>query len=368
MKKTIKKHLLAYLNFSSEELYKFFPPVFSNSNKQVIAKKMFEKEYENNKELMFSKWGILKHPKRCECKKPEIEMYENTFQYEATEENETAWYPNFADRRLFGYYSGNLLAQDELQVLEHPILGSLRNCLKVISDSVDHCKPLTRSKQKPTPVLIMNAEKRCSFHVEPNAKEGRPQGLYGNKFACTSTDIVLKALELLNPPTFSNFYVMEAPKYGRGNYTTSQIYDLFSQCYTGYTAAKLLSTVPKLKNNSQIRFNDQNDFSFLDKEENVKLNPIEQTVTIHLGHWGGGAYGGNKVMVTIIQLLAGYLTGIDKMIYHTFNQIGTKSYNTGFQILEKLIAKHKKDGKIDIKKILSDIEKLKLKWGFSDGN
>lgn len=30
------------------------------------------------------------------------------------------WYVNFADRNLFGYYGGTLLAQDELQVLEHP--------------------------------------------------------------------------------------------------------------------------------------------------------------------------------------------------------------------------------------------------------
>ncbi|KAJ6236604.1 poly(adp-ribose) glycohydrolase [Anaeramoeba flamelloides] len=368
MEKTINKHLLAYLNFSSEELYQFFPPVFRNYNKQVIAQKMFEKEIKNNKELIFSKWSIVKHPESCEVKKLEIEMREDTFPYEATEENETAWYPNFADKRLFGYYSGSLLAQDELQVLEHPILGSLRDCLTKVSDSVDHCEPLTRSGQTPTPILIMNAERRCHFHVEPNVKEGRPFGLYGNTFARTFTNIVIKALELLNPPTFSNIYAMEAPKYGRGDYTFNQIYDLFSQCYTGYTAAKILSSVPKLKKKSQIRFNDQNDFNFLDKEETIELNPIEQTVTIHLGHWGCGAYGGSRIMATIIQLLAGCLTGVDKMVYHTFNKIGSKEYNIGFQILQELIEKHEKDGKIAIMEILSDIEELKIQWGHSDGN
>lgn len=40
------------------------------------------------------------------------------------------WHINFADFHLFGFYEGGLFAQDEMQVAEHPILGSIRDYLR----------------------------------------------------------------------------------------------------------------------------------------------------------------------------------------------------------------------------------------------
>ncbi|KAJ6229908.1 poly adp-ribose glycohydrolase [Anaeramoeba flamelloides] len=368
MDKTIKKNLLSYLHFSSDELYQFFPPIFYCQNKKWVAKQILEKEIKNKEELIFSKWSLLSLPKTCELTEVEIEMREDIFEYEPPQENETAWYPNYAAKELFGYYSGSLLAQDELQVLEHPVLGSLRDCLTEVSKTVDNSEPTTGQGSQSTPVLIMNAERRCHLSVEPNVKEGRPQGIYGNRFARASKEVVKRALTILDPPTFSNIYAIEAPKYGSGNYTLSQIYNLFGQCYTVYTAAKIQSTMPKLKNNSQIRFNDKEDFNFLDKEETIELNPREQTVTIHLGHWGSGAYGGNKVMITIIQLLASYTAGVDKIVYHTFDHIGTRAFKIGLKKFQNLIEKHAEENKISISSFMFAIENLKLKWGHSDGN
>ena len=39
------------------------------------------------------------------------------------------WHVNFADPRLFTAYGSGLLAQDEMQVAEHPALGALREAL-----------------------------------------------------------------------------------------------------------------------------------------------------------------------------------------------------------------------------------------------
>jgi hypothetical protein len=39
------------------------------------------------------------------------------------------WHVNFADPQLFVAYGSQLLAQDELQAAEHPLLGSIREAL-----------------------------------------------------------------------------------------------------------------------------------------------------------------------------------------------------------------------------------------------
>lgn len=54
------------------------------------------------------------------------------------EEHETHWHVNFADPLLFGYAEGSLFAQDELQVVEHPILVSVG---KAMADEASHGMP-----------------------------------------------------------------------------------------------------------------------------------------------------------------------------------------------------------------------------------
>ena len=91
--------------------------------------------------------------------------------------------------------------------------------------------PYTRdSSGLATPVLIMDAKRRVKISVEPNLDEGRPHGLYGNKFGSADFEVLKKAIHILSPPTFSNIIAIEAPKYGRGEYQFRQIQDsLLSQ-------------------------------------------------------------------------------------------------------------------------------------------
>lgn len=70
------------------------------------------------------------------------------------------WHVNFADYNLFGYYGGNLFAQDEMQVqsrrhallshsmqvMEHPSLGSIREALLKLSYEYPAAAPYTRHK------------------------------------------------------------------------------------------------------------------------------------------------------------------------------------------------------------------------------
>ena len=85
-----------------------------------------------------------------------------------------------------------MLAQDELQVAEHPALGSLR--LAMDDSDVPYMAPLTTEDGRRTPVLIRGVERRCRIAIEPDAAAGRPGGLYGNRFAQADADTVTRAV------------------------------------------------------------------------------------------------------------------------------------------------------------------------------
>lgn len=72
---------------------------------------------------------------------------------------------NFANYDLFCAYGGDALAQDELQVLEHP--SKLRN--------------YTSEQSQATPIGNWSRA-RWSINTEPDFEENRPMGLYGWQF------------------------------------------------------------------------------------------------------------------------------------------------------------------------------------------
>ncbi|MBS1557389.1 MAG: hypothetical protein JST69_01575 [Bacteroidetes bacterium] len=190
------------------------------------------------------------------------------------------WHLNFADPDLFLAYGSDLLAQDEMQVAEHPVLASLKqklNALQIDSSTVND--------QEPTPVLIKGAERRCSLKTEPNDSEGRPLGLYGNAFHKASEDAIRKAVNIITPPTITNLICIAAPDGGEGSYQLAEIIYALKAAYTGFKAAMIESGT--------------------------------DSVIIHSGYWGCGAYGGNRILMTWLQALAATLAGVDQLILHT---------------------------------------------------
>src|SRR5262249_26029594 len=149
------------------------------------------------------------------------------------------WYLNFADEDLFCGYRGPLFAQDEIQVGEHPALGSLREALK--ASGVPALEPFTRDKGRPTPVLVRGVERRCAVDTDPDLTAGRPYGLYGNSFARARPADITRATTVLEPPTISNILAMEAPPGGQGAYTIEQIQGIVITAHTGFTAARIES-------------------------------------------------------------------------------------------------------------------------------
>jgi hypothetical protein len=238
-----------------------------------------------------------------------------------------AWYLNFAAQDLFAYYGSGLAAQDELQVAEHPALGSLREALLKSGLST-----LVREGTKATPVLIREVPRRVRIATDPNALEGRPSGLYGNLFAKSSPEVVRQAVTKLNPATRSNILAIEAPAYGTGQYTAGQIRMILATAYTGFRAAKL-------------------------------TDGPGMATEIHTGYWGCGAYGGNRVLMAALQVIAARMAGVEGLVFHAGDKAGVAQFQEAQRVVGEVLKEEE-----ETEEVISRLDKRGFRWGVSDGN
>lgn len=111
--------------------------------------------------------------------------------YDYAGDDRGMWHVNSADPQLFVAYGSALLAQDELQAAEHPVLGAIREALIAKGEPA-----LTEVSGATTPVLVIGAERRCTIETAPDLDAGRPYGLYGNRFAAAPPDVVRRAVRV----------------------------------------------------------------------------------------------------------------------------------------------------------------------------
>jgi hypothetical protein len=210
------------------------------------------------------------------------------------------WHVNFADPTLFVAYGSRLLAQDELQCCEHPALGSIREAL--------------RAEQ-----LVARTE------------EG---GLYGNRFGVADAKTVREAVRLHRPPATSNLIAIAAPV-GRGEYTRPQIDRVVATAWTGFAAAVA---------------------------ESARLWP-GAPCEVRTGFWGCGAFGGNRELMTMLQLLAARLAGVTRVTFYAFDDAGRADFEAGARALDTVLA-----GSVpELATLLERIADLDYAWGVGNG-
>lgn len=272
--------------FDTRELEAAFPPEFSHPNKRAVYALASKNGARAGGNLTFSRWAA---PDLSEAfiqrdSSTRIVEREGYFRYEAPATGHIDWHMNFAHHDLFCAYGGPLFAQDEMQVTEHPGLASLRKALLhrgIPARCVEHGRP--------TPALIAGVARRCRVHTGPEPAAGRPHGLYGNAFAAAPVAVVERATEVLDPPTVSNILAMEAPSGGVGPYGVEEIGYTLTTAITGYSAAVA---------------------------ESRSLGFEASEVAIHTGYWGCGAYGGNPVLMLLLQMAAAHYSGVGALIIY----------------------------------------------------
>ncbi|KAJ5077866.1 poly(adp-ribose) glycohydrolase [Anaeramoeba ignava] len=349
----IKSFIINEKSLETAKLFKEHPPKWNDQNKRLVAQISCPPDAVHSGTLSFSRWKSFPIPENVDLgSNLKIQSKESFYEYgrENPNNNIYDWHLNFAHSHLFIAYSSGLFAQDEMQVTEHPALGSLREWLNNQKEIV----PLTRTSEGPTPILVRGVERRVSIDTTPNLKLGRPEGLYGNNFAFASQKAIRNATKVINPPTISNIMAMEAPTGGRGFYSRKDIDYCFSALYSGFYAAKL---------DSEKAFYEQEKENENEKENEEKIQkPI---VIINTGFWGCGAYGGNRQLMTILQILASRVAKVDEIIYYTGDKKGTQIFDQSLKILESI---HKDKTQQKTEEILQKLFEMKFKWGFSDGN
>lgn len=313
------------------------PPQFRHVNKQVVYQIACPPGTTYTGQLVFSRWRSMVLPQAFTpaLHQTKVEERQGYFGYEpSTDPTEIEWYLNFADPDLFAFYSGGLFAQDEMQVAEHPALGALREALLA-----NRIPTWTVEDDQPTPILVRGVERRCAIATNPNPAQGRPLGLYGNRFASANAVAIQRATTRLQPPTISNILAIAAPSGGYGPYRRNQIDYILTTAVTGFTAVRL---------------------------ESQFVTPAPSTVVLHTGYWGCGAFGGNRVLMALLQLLAARLSQIDRLVFHTSDAAGSSDLAKARRILEHDLLSDAPS--VPVSDLIDAIVEMKFQWGVSDGN
>jgi poly(ADP-ribose)glycohydrolase PARG len=266
--------LLLRRDFEAAALVREHPPVLRNPNKQLVFELCVGASTRGPVALTRWRAGDIAAT-WCDT---EVVGVRGHYVYDA--DSAGTWHVNFADPHLFCAYGSALLSQDELQAAEHPVLGSIREALVAAGDAA-----LTEEAGVATPVLVAGVERRCA--IDTNA-------VYGNRFAAASAEVVRRAVRRVEPPTHSNLIAIAAPAGGDGPYQRDELVQILVTAYTGFAAAVA---------------------------ETQRLWPGTPT-EIRTGFWGCGAFGGNRHVMTILQLAAARLAGAARLRFYAFDDAG----------------------------------------------
>jgi hypothetical protein len=323
--------------FQIPQLVKEHPPVWNDPNKRLVFEIAWPPGSAPQGRLDYSRWGPLSWPEGLDPRSAMGRVEDRPGFYDYTRASDRAdaveWHVNFADPDLFFAYGTRLFAQDEMQVVEHPVLGSLREALQARGGGA-----MTMEKGRPTPVLVMGALRQCRVATGPNAAEERPQGLYGNAFARADPAAVRRATTRIDLPTITNLIAMAAPSGGSGRYRVDEIEHVLATAFTAFRAAVI---------------------------ESARSRGSDGPVVIHSGFWGCGAFGGDRVLMTTLQAIAAEMAGIDRIVFHTGDSTGAASIGT----MRRLFASKLSDGsEIAVRELIERISALGFEWGVGDGN
>lgn len=317
------------LDIDAAELAQRHPPRLRHPHKQLAYALACPPGRPLRGRVGYRRYAALELPERRALSPCAVSVRPDVYDYAPAEG--AVWHVNFADPQLFVAYGSALLAQDELQALEHPALGPLREALLAAG-----MKAVTEEDGEPTPVLVTGVERRLALDTAPDYEAGRPQGLYGNRFATAPRALVESALRVLSPAPLSNLIAIAAPAGGRGRYSLDHIEGVLETALTAFRAAAVESRA-------------------------LGGGPVE----VRTGFWGCGAFGGNRVLMALLQVLAARMAGLDRLTFYAFDQAGVVAFEEGAAALDAILRGGAEGEAID--DLIGRIEARGYQWGVSDG-
>ena len=322
-------------SFDAAELMADHPPRVCDANKEIVLDIACPPGAVHHGTLGFTRWAAMELPEQLDPVPPDLVLpVPGFFDYQPVigGDDVVEWHVNFADPDVFAYYGGGLFAQDEMQVAEHPGLGALREAL--VAAGID---ARTKTADRPTPILVTGVERRVAIETDPDVAAGRPDGLYGNAFAVANPDAVGRATTPIDPPTVTNLVAIAAIGYGHGRYTGEQIHRTLVTAFTGFRAAVA---------------------------ESERMTGGPARVVVHTGHWGCGAFGGNRELMALLQVLAARMAGLERLVFHTGSPGGDAPVTEALGLIVTLTGGEP----VATEDLLKSIDGQGFRWGVSDGN
>jgi len=323
--------------FELWQLVQEHPPRWRHRNKKIVHEIACPPGSAHQGTLEYTRWTAMPLPGSVDTRAAMSRLVHQPgyFDYTPTFDQTGAveWHVNFADPELFVAYASSLFAQDEIQVAEHPALASLKEAL-----DARRLRAATVDRDEPTPNLVMGVERRCRVATDANAAEGRPHGLYGNAFGRADAEAIKRATMRIDPPTFTNLIAMASLPGGSGRYNIHEIEYVLSTAYTAFRAAVL---------------------------ESGRSRGSECPVVVHTGFWGCGAFGGNRVLMTTLQILAAEMAGMERVVFHTGDSSGITAINETKRLFEADLSAGSPLAAHDL---IQRLHAIGFEWGVSDGN
>lgn len=115
-------------DFEAQRLVEEHPPILRSPNKKVVHGIACPPGSVHRGNVVYSRWEAMPLPESFAPDRAvdDVVRHEGFYDYRPvlSAPGAVEWHVNFADPHLFFAYGGPLFAQDEIQVAEHPILGS----------------------------------------------------------------------------------------------------------------------------------------------------------------------------------------------------------------------------------------------------
>jgi hypothetical protein len=318
--------LLERRELDAGRLWRSHPPNIRHPKKQALLEIAVGAERAPEGALVVSRWapGDVTGSTRVGPAQ-QTSSLEGPYRYPQSEPGLDAWHVNFADPELFAFYGGPAFAQDEIQVAEHPLLACVREMLIAQRHEASQLRALTREGESPTPMLFHDVPRWSTIDTT-----GPGTGIYGRRLHQASLEDVSAAARRLDDAPTSKLVAMSAPQ-GAGSYTPEQICDVLVTATTGFAAAR------------------------------AESRPSAR-VRVHTGHWGTGAFGGNRVLMAACQILAARIAGIDELVYYSLDAGGLRAFAEG-----RAIADAVEQGRT-IDEVVNLLDSHDFVWGRSDGH
>ena len=314
------------LSLDVQDLIQNYLPEYTCANKKTKFEEALRIYKNQTGNIGVSRWKFTGGKLPLMKNAVNVQFRDDYFCYDDKDSADTkVYYLNYADPNLFGYYDSDLFAQDEIQTLEHPLLGSVMEYID--KNETEQLKSLTEEDGEPTPYIVEGAPYWLKVVTNPVLPTGEVLNLYGRNFCRASKEILDIAVTPVVEEKKNNIIAMAAPALGQGEYKRKQIEQILKAVIAAFSAEVSLTRGKKC--------------------------------VIHTGNWGAGAFGNNRELIYLAQLLGASAAGGAELVFHAINA-------DDFAVAQKKFDDWK--GSADFAECVDFFVSQHYLWGNGDGN